>query len=105
MKVVVRHFLEDCFESSKKGKQKSHTESELGNTQPTLCHSLVSLHFMCGREVSTLVVILSVCLSSREFTFRSSNLNIVCSTATSFSPLMEKVSFYCTFVFREPRKV
>ena len=32
-------------------------------------------------------------------------MNIACSTATSLSPLMEKVSFYCNFVFREPRKV
>ena len=50
----------------------------------------------------------SVCLSfchHREVTFRSSNLNITCSTATSLSPLIGKVTFYCTFVSREPRKV
>ena len=47
----------------------------------------------------------SVCLSSREFTFRSLNLNIACSTATSLTPLMEKVSSYCIFVSREPCKV
>ena len=50
----------------------------------------------------------SVCLSfchHREVTFRSSNLNIACSTATSLSPLMGKVSFYRTFVYRDPRKV
>ena len=50
----------------------------------------------------------SVCLSfchHREVTFRSSNLNIACSTATSLSPLIGKVTFYCTFVSREPRKV
>ena len=47
----------------------------------------------------------SVCLSSREFTFRSSNLNIACSTATSLTPMMEKVSSYRIFVSREPRKV
>ena len=51
------------------------------------------------------VVILSVILSSWEFTFRSSNVNIVCSIATSLSSLMGKVTFYCTFVSREPRKV
>ena len=66
--------------------------------------------YMRGRELSTLVVILSVylslsvCLSSREFTFRSSNLNIACSTATSLSPLMEKVYFYRNFVSGEPRR-
>ena len=48
---------------------------------------------------------LSVCLSSREFIFRPSNLNIACSIANSLSPLMEKVYFYCTFVSREPRTV
>ena len=37
----------------------------------------------------------SVCLSSGEVTFRSSDVNITCSTATSFSPLMRKVVFYC----------
>ena len=68
-------------------------------------HLLVSPHFMRGRELSTLVVILSVTLSSREVTFRSSNMNIVCSTATSLSSLIGKVTFYCTFVSREPRKV
>ena len=36
-------------------------------------------HFMRGRELSTLVVILSF----QEFTLRLSNLNIVCSEATS----------------------
>ena len=41
--------------------------------------------YMRGRELSTLVVILFVTLSSREFTLRSSNLNIVCSAATSLS--------------------
>ena len=66
---------------------------------------LVSPHFMRGRELSTLVVILSVTLSSREVTFRSSNMNVVCSAATSLSPLIGKVTFYCTFVSREPRKV
>ena len=50
-------------------------------------------------------VCLSVCLSSREFTFRLSNLNIACSIANNLSPLMEKVYFYCTFVSREPRTV
>ena len=67
--------------------------------------SLVSPHFMRGQELSTLVVILSVTLSSRKFTFRPSKLNIACSTATSLCPLMGKVTFYCTFVSREPRKV
>ena len=47
----------------------------------------------------------SVCLSSQEFTFRPSKLNIACSTATSLSPLMEKVTVYRTFVSREPHKV
>ena len=32
-------------------------------------------------------------------------LNIACSTATSLSPLMEKVTVYRTFVSSEPRKV
>ena len=50
-------------------------------------------------------VCLSVCLSSREFTLRSSNLNTACSAATSLSPLMEKVYFYRNFVSREPPKV
>ena len=59
----------------------------------------------CGEGPHFVLFILSVCLSSREFTFRSSNVNIACSTATSLSPLMEKVSFYCTFVYRESRKV
>ena len=49
--------------------------------------------------------ILSVILSSWEVTFRSPNLNIVCSTATSLSPLIKKVTFYRTFVYREPHKV
>ena len=57
------------------------------------------------QELSILVVILSVSLSSWEVTFRSSNVNIACSTATSLSPLLGKVIFYCTFVSREPRKV
>ena len=61
--------------------------------------------FMRGRELSTLVVSLSVCLSSREFTLRSSNLNTACSAATSLSPLMEKVYFYRNFVSRESPKV
>ena len=50
----------------------------------------------------------SVCLSfchHGEVTFRSSSVNIACSTATSLSPLIEKVSFYCTFVSRDPHKV
>ena len=47
----------------------------------------------------------SVCLSSREINFRSPNLNIMCSTATSLSQLMGKVTFYRTFVSRDPRKV
>ena len=59
---------------------------------------------MRGRELSTLVVILSsrlsVCLSSREFTFRSSNLNIICFTATSLSILMEK-SLSIVFLYLE----
>ena len=57
------------------------------------------------QELCTLVVILSVILSSREVTFRSPNLNIACSTATSLSPLIKKVTFYRTFVYREPHKV
>ena len=32
-------------------------------------------------------------------------MNIICSSATSLSSLMEKVIFYCTFVFGEPCKV
>ena len=32
-------------------------------------------------------------------------MNIACSTATSLSPLIGKVTFYCTFVSRESRKV
>ena len=50
----------------------------------------------------------SVCLSfchHGEVTLRSSNVNIACSTATSLSPLIGKVTFYCTFVSREPHKV
>ena len=43
---------------------------------------------------------LSVCLSSREFTFRPSNVNITCSTATSLSPLMEK-SLSIVFLYLE----
>ena len=35
----------------------------------------------------------------------TSNVNIARSTATSLSPLIGKVTFYCTFVSREPRKV
>ena len=61
--------------------------------------------YMRGRELSTLVVILFVILSSQEFTLRSSNLNIACSAATSLSSQMEKVIFYRTFVSREPSKV
>ena len=57
------------------------------------------------RELCTLVVILSVILSSREVTFRSPNLNIACSTATSLSPLTKRVTFYRSFVYREPYKV
>ena len=57
------------------------------------------------QELSILDVILSVSLSSREVTFRSSNMNIACSTATSLSPLLGKVIFYRIFVSREPRKV
>ena len=43
-------------------------------------------------RVRTLVLLfcLSVCFSSWEVTFRSSNGNIACSTATSLSPLMGK---------------
>ena len=48
---------------------------------------------------------LFVILSSQEVTFMSSNVNIACSTATSLSPLIGKVTFYCTFVSREPHKV
>ena len=60
---------------------------------------------MRSQELSILVVILSVSLSSQEVTFRSSNMNIVCSTATSLSKLPGKVIFYRTFVSREPCKV
>ena len=58
----------------------------------------------CGEGPHFVLFILSVILSSREVTFRSPNLNIVCSTATSLSPsaLMKKVTFYRTFVYREP---
>ena len=60
---------------------------------------------MHSQELSILVIIWSVSLSSWEVTFRSSNVNIACSTATSFSPLLGKVIFYRTFAFREPCKV
>ena len=56
-------------------------------------------HFGCHS------VTLSVCLSSQEFTLRSSNLNTACSAATNLSPLMEKVYSYYNFVSREPPKV
>ena len=68
---------------------------------------LVSPRLSVGGEsyVLRLSFCRSVCLSSREFTFRPSNLKIACSIANSLSPLMEKVYFYCTFVSREPRTV
>ena len=67
---------------------------------------LVSPRLSVGGE--SYVLRLSFCLSfchHREVTFRSPNLNIACSTATSFSPLIKKVTFYRTFVYREPHKV
>ena len=60
---------------------------------------LVSPRLSVGSEsyVLRLSFCLSVILSSWEVTFRSPNLNIACSTATSLSPLIEKVTFYRYF--------
>ena len=51
-----------------------------------------------------MVVVLSVSLSSWEVTFRSSNMNIVCFTATSLSPLIGE-AFLFVIVPKEPHKV
>ena len=67
---------------------------------------LVSPHLCVGESKALwLSFCLSVILPSREVTFRSSNVSIAFSTATSLFPLIGKVTFYCTFVSREPRKV
>lgn len=52
-----------------------------------------SYHIYAWERAKHLVVI----LSSQEFTFRSSNMIIACSTVTSFSPLMEKNYFLSYF--------
>ena len=55
---------------------------------------LVSPRLSVGGESYVLWVVI---LSSREVTFRSPNLNIACSTATSLSPLIIKVAFLSYF--------
>ena len=72
-------------------------------TQAYVHHIFGLAAFRRGRELSTLVVILSVCHNMKSL--GSSNLKIACSTATSVSPLIGKVIFYHTCVSRQPRKV
>ena len=71
---------------------------------PTLRMTIIGLAMLVHGwwELGILVVILQ--LSSQEVTLRSSNMNISSSIATSLSPFIWKVIFYCTFISK-PRRV
>ena len=72
------------------------------NKQPQDLVLLVSPHVMREQELSTLVVRLSFLLCvTLECHFEAVRKKIARSTVTGFSPLLEKVCFFCVVVSKK----